>query len=174
MYANMQVYACFHLMYLSVWILCMQLCALFVNILGQHKGMVVYRKGGLTGSSNFLSIRGVRKEIEIMHLPSRMQWTWTWANFGRWWRTGRDYQPLEKYLSATWSAPESRLINACQQLDQYLSATLSAPVREWKLTFYSPVATAELSKFADILSAALSQHHLSGFEIAQLEFYHLH
>ena len=40
---------------------------------------------------------------------------------------------------------------------------------EWKLTFSSPVATAEFSKFAGILSAALSQHHLSGFEIAQLE-----
>ena len=35
---------------------------------------------------------------------------------------------------------------------------------EWKLTFSSPVATAEISKFAVILSAALSQHHLSGFE----------
>ena len=31
-----------------------------------------------------------------------------------------------------------------------------------------------VSKFAGILSAALSQHHFSGFEIAQLEFYHLH
>ena len=30
--------------------------------------------------------------------------------------------------------------------------------------------TAEFSKFAGILSAALSQHHLPGFEIAQLEF----
>ena len=40
--------------------------------------------------------------------------------------------------------------------------------------FSSPVATAEFSKFAGILSAALSQHHLSGFEIAQLEFHHLH
>jgi len=38
----------------------------------------------------------------------------------------------------------------------------------------SPVATAEFSKFAGILSAALSQHHLSGFEIAQLECHHLH
>ena len=38
----------------------------------------------------------------------------------------------------------------------------------------SPVATAELSKFAGILSAALSQYHLLGFEIDQLEFYHLH
>ena len=45
---------------------------------------------------------------------------------------------------------------------------------EWKLTFSSPVATAEFSKFAGIMSAALSQHHLSGFEIAQLEFHHLH
>ena len=45
---------------------------------------------------------------------------------------------------------------------------------ERKLTFSSPVATAEFSKFAGILSAALSQHHLLGFEIAQLEFYYLH
>jgi len=36
------------------------------------------------------------------------------------------------------------------------------------------VATAEVSKLAGLLSAALSQHHLLGFEIAQLEFYHLH
>ena len=35
------------------------------------------------------------------------------------------------------------------------------------MTFSSPVATAEFSKFAGILSAALSQHHLSGFEKLQ-------
>ena len=40
--------------------------------------------------------------------------------------------------------------------------------------FSSPVATAEFSKFAGILSVALSQHHLLGFEIAQLEFHHFH
>ena len=34
--------------------------------------------------------------------------------------------------------------------------------------------TAEFSKFPGILSAALLQHHLSGFELAQLEFHHLH
>ena len=45
---------------------------------------------------------------------------------------------------------------------------------EWKRTFSSPVATAEFSRFADILSAALSQHYLSGFEIAQLESHQLH
>ena len=32
----------------------------------------------------------------------------------------------------------------------------------------------QFSKFAGILSAALSQHHLLRFEIAQLEFHHLH
>ena len=42
-----------------------------------------------------------------------------------------------------------------------------------KLTFSSPVGTAEFYKFAGILSAALSQHHLLGFEIAQLEFHYL-
>ena len=45
---------------------------------------------------------------------------------------------------------------------------------EWKLTFSSPVATAEFSKFSGLLSATLSQHHLLGFKIAQLEFHHLH
>ena len=32
------------------------------------------------------------------------------------------------------------------------------------MTFSSPVATAEFSRFAGILSAALSQHHLLGFD----------
>ena len=68
-----------------------------------------------------------------------------------------------------------------------LACEMSAIVREFehslalpffgigmKLTFSSPVATAEFSKFAGILSAILSQHHHSGFESAQLEFHHLH
>ena len=37
-----------------------------------------------------------------------------------------------------------------------------------KTDFSSPVATAEFSKCAGILSEALSQHHLSGFERAQV------
>ena len=41
-------------------------------------------------------------------------------------------------------------------------------------SFSRAVATAELSKFAAILSAALLEHHLLGLEIAQLEFHHLH
>ena len=45
---------------------------------------------------------------------------------------------------------------------------------KWKLTFSSPGVSAEFSKFAGILNAALSQHHLFWFEIAQLEFHHLY
>ena len=37
---------------------------------------------------------------------------------------------------------------------------------EWKLTISSPVATAEFSRFADIFSAALSQHLLWRYESA--------
>ena len=36
------------------------------------------------------------------------------------------------------------------------------------------MATAEFSKLAGILSAALSQHHLLGYEIAQLELYQIY
>ena len=43
-----------------------------------------------------------------------------------------------------------------------------------KWNFRVPGATAEFSQFAGILNAALSQHHLLGFEIAQLEFHDFH
>ena len=42
---------------------------------------------------------------------------------------------------------------------------------EWKLTFSSPAN--DHSQFPVILRAALSSHHLLGFEITQLEFHHL-
>ena len=45
---------------------------------------------------------------------------------------------------------------------------------EGKLMFSSPVATAEFLKFAGLLSAALLQNHQIGFEMAQVEFLHLH
>ena len=38
-----------------------------------------------------------------------------------------------------------------------------------KIDLFQSCDTAEFSKFAGILSAALSEHHLLGFEIAQLE-----
>ena len=46
---------------------------------------------------------------------------------------------------------------------------------DWNENWPFPVLwPREFSKFAGILSAALSQHHLSGLEMAQLEFHHLH
>ena len=75
-----------------------------------------------------------------------------------------------RILSITLPACEmSAIVSSLSILWHCLSLGL-----ELKLTFSSPVAIAEFSKFADIFGAALSQHHLSGFEIAQLEFHHLH
>ena len=64
----------------------------------------------------------------------------------------------------------------CLSLGLEGKLTFSSPVgTEFrKLMFSSPVVTEEFSRFADILSTVLSQHHLLGFEIAQLEFNHLH
>ena len=72
---------------------------------------------------------------------------------------------FEHYFASVWD--ECKLCGSLRILWHWLSLGL-----EWKLPFSSPVATAEFSKFADILSAALSQHQLLGFEIAQLEFLH--
>ena len=45
---------------------------------------------------------------------------------------------------------------------------------DWNENWSFPVLwPLKFSKFSGILSAALSQHHLLGFEIAQLEFHHL-
>ena len=47
---------------------------------------------------------------------------------------------------------------------------------DWNKNWPFPVlwATAEFSRFVGKMSAAFSHHNLSGFEIAQLEFYHHH
>ena len=72
----------------------------------------------------------------------------------------------------------SIILLACEMsaIVQQLEHSLALPffVIVMKTNFSSPVATAEFSKFAGVLRAALSQHCLLGFEIAQLEFHHLH
>ena len=78
---------------------------------------------------------------------------------------------VEHYFASVWDNCGC-LIFLCDSFNilwHHLSLGL-----EWKLTFSSSVATAEFSRFAGILTAALSQHHLLGLEIAQLEFHHLH
>ena len=75
---------------------------------------------------------------------------------------------FEHYFTSVWDE-YSCMVGSLSILWYCLSLGL-----EWKLTFSSPMATAAFSNFAGILRAALSQHHLLGFQIAQLEFYYLH
>ena len=72
---------------------------------------------------------------------------------------------FEHYFASTWGEWNCAVVWA------FLWHCLSLGL-EWKLTFSSPMTTAEFSKFAAIQSVALSQHYLLGFEIAQLEFHH--
>ena len=74
-----------------------------------------------------------------------------------------------------------------EDFEHYFSCEMSACAVVWTFfgiaflwnwnenwPFSSPVASTEFSKFSGILGAALSQHHLLGFETAQLELHHLH
>ena len=65
---------------------------------------------------------------------------------------------FEHYFASMW--------DECNRAVVWTFLALLSLGLEWKLIFSSPVATAEFSKFADILSAALLQYHLLGFEIA--------
>ena len=83
---------------------------------------------------------------------------------------GRGSHIAEAWLGEFWALLDYcvRWVQLCGSLS-ILWHCLSLGL-EWKLTFSSPVATAEFSKLVDIFIAALSQHHLLGFELAQLEF----
>ena len=75
-----------------------------------------------------------------------------------------DLENFENYFASMWDECNCAVVWAVFGI---------AFLWDWNENWPFPVATAEFSKFAGILSAALSQHHLSGFEIAQLEFHHL-
>ena len=108
--------------------------------------------------------------VKVLHsicqqIWTQWTWVWVWVDSGSWWWTGRP--------GMLWSMGSQRV---GRKWVTELNRTCRCPSLglEWKLTFSSPVATAEFSKFADILSAALSQHHLLVFEITQLVFHHFH
>ena len=65
---------------------------------------------------------------------------------------------FEHYFASIWDECNCAIVWAFFGITFFLEL-------EWKLTFSSPVATVEFSKFARILSAALSQHYLLEFEI---------
>ena len=93
-------------------------------------------------------------------------------------RSNNQYTSLKNPMDrGTWQATVQRVTKSRTQLGTltpigfHAECLFGLPLQ---FNFSSPVATAQFSKFAGMLSAALSQHHLSGFEIAQLEFHHLH
>ena len=73
---------------------------------------------------------------------------------------------FEHYLASMWNTCSSVVVWAF-----FRNALLWDCNENWPFPVLWPWL---FSKFAGILSAALSQHHLLGFEIAQLEFHHLH
>ena len=73
---------------------------------------------------------------------------------------------FENYFASMWNESNCVVV--------WLSLHCLSLGLEWKLTFSIPADTAEFPKLAGISSAAFSQHHISGFEIAQLEFHHLY
>ena len=66
---------------------------------------------------------------------------------------------FEHYFTRVWHECNCAVVGAFLGFGPSLSLGL-----EWRLTFSRPMSTVEFSKFADILSAALSQHHLLEFE----------
>ena len=173
----------FHVQFYSCFLICIQV--------SQETGKVVWFSHLFKSFPQFVEIHTVKSfsivneaEIDVFleYLAfSMMQWMfafWSlvplpflnpaWTCWSSWFTY---YWSLAwRILSITLLVCElSAIVRSLSILRHCLSLGL-----KWKLTFSSPVATAEFSKLAGILSAALSQHHLSGFGIAQLEFYHLH
>ena len=78
---------------------------------------------------------------------------------------------VEAWLGEFWALLYShvRWVQLCSSLS-ILWHCLSLGL-EWKLTSSSPVAIAGFSKFAGILSAAFSQHHLLGLGILCIQIF---
>ena len=179
----------------SLLSMCSSNCCFLTCIqISQEAGEVVWYSHLFQNFPQFIVIHtvkgfGIVNESEVdKHLLlkfsyfSMIQWIWAiWS-----------LVPLP-FLKPAWTSGSSRFMYCWSLAWRILSITLLAwdewdecnfvvvwPffditfLQEWKekVTFSSPVATAEFSKFAGILRAALSQHHL-WFEIAQLEFHHL-
>ena len=132
------------------------------------KGFGIVNKAKVDFFWNYLSFYMIQWMLAIWSLVPLLflntAWTTESFQFMYYWRLAW------RILSITLLACEMcAVVSSSNFLWHHLSLGL-----EWKLTFPCPVVIAEFSKFAGILSATLSQHHLLGFEIAQLEFHHLH
>ena len=115
-----------------------------------------YRSGSPVHVGNFIYDFSAfsKSKLNVWKLSVHVLLKPSWENF-------------QCYFSSVWN--ECNCVVSLNILWYYLSLGL-----EWKLTFSIPVATAEFSKFAGILNAPLSQHHLSGYEIAHLFYVCFH
>ena len=111
----------------------------------------------------FLMIQQMLAGWSLVPLPFlKSAWTSGSSRFTYWWSLA--WRILTITLLAMWDEYNCAVVWAF-----FAIAFLSNWNVSWPFHSRS-VATAEFSKFADILSAALSQHHLLGFETVQLEF----
>ena len=74
---------------------------------------------------------------------------------------------FEHYFTSVWDECNGAVVWAFFSI-----AFLCNWNENWPFSVLWPLLSSP--NFAGILSAALSQHHLSRFEVAQLEFHHLH
>ena len=152
-------------------------CFLTCIQVSQEAGQVVWRSHLLKNCPQFIVIHTVKgfgivnkAEISFFFSGTRAFWMiqqmlviWSlvllaflnpaWTS-GVWWFT-YCWSLAWRILSIT------LLVCKMSAIVPYFEHSLAFPLGlEWKLTFSSPVATAEFSRVAGILSAALSQHHL--------------
>ena len=97
---------------------------------------------------NFLAFSLIQWMLAIWSLVSLPFLDPAWTSGGSQFMLKPSLENFEHYFASMWN--ECNLCGSLNILCYCLSLGL-----EWKLTFSSPVATAEFSKFAGILSAAL-------------------
>ena len=112
---------------------------------------------------NSLAFSVIQQMLEIWSLVPFVNPAWTSRSSWFTYCWSLTWRIFEHYFAIVW--------------DEYTCAVVwifFGIVFLWDLNenwpFSNPVAIDKFSKFAGLLSVALSQHHLLGFEIAQLEF----
>ena len=155
---------------------CSNCCFLTCTKISQEAGKEVWYSHLLKNVPQFVVIYTVRgfgiiNEEEVAIFLEFSCFFYDWTDFAI-----RSLVPLP-FLNLSWTSGSSWFIYCWSLAWRILSITLlvcevslnilwhcHSLGLEWKLTFSSPVASAEFSKFVGVLSAALSQHHLFGFE----------
>ena len=166
-------------------------CFLTCILVSQKAGRVVCYSHLMKNFPHFVVIHTVKgfnvvNEVDALLVPLLFLWSNRCWYFDLWLKFVQAFSKSSSYiwnflihllLKPSWKTFEQYLANMWSEWNCTVIWTFFgiALLWDWNENWLSsPVVTAKFSKFAGILSAALSQHHLLGFEIAQLEFHHLH